>query len=348
MAIKDEAKRIKEYLKKQRDTAVKVALFGQPGAGKSSLINAMIGYEVAEVGVETDKTVKAASYHHNGIELVDLPGYGTSRFPKTSYAQKFDIEGFDLFLCVSSGKLHAADTEFFHLLLEMGKVCLFVVNKHDQLWEGNKTVKQLENAKRIDIRKHVSPDIDVLFTSCREGTGLDALNQAIADNLDAAKKERWMRGAQAYTTEFLDGKKKACERYVTVAALASAANAINPIPGADVAVDLGILSKLFAEIRDDFGLDNDFLGQLTQTSVPAVNKLAEELMEYATKKGMMELLKRYAGKRAVQTLTRYIPTVGQVIAAGIGYQVTSNAGKAYLDHCYKLSKKTLNEDLGFE
>ncbi|MBS61884.1 GTPase [Salinisphaera sp.] len=82
MELNDEVQNIREKLNKQRASTVSIALFGQPGAGKSSLINKIVGRQVAEVGVETDKTTDAARYHHNGIDLIDLPGYGTRQFPQ--------------------------------------------------------------------------------------------------------------------------------------------------------------------------------------------------------------------------------------------------------------------------
>ena len=175
MSIHDEAEKIRRKLDEENSTTVSVALFGQPGAGKSSLINKIVGQKVAEVGVETDKTVEAASYEAKGLRFVDLPGYGTKNFPKESYFQKFDIQKFDLFLCVTSGKLHQADTEFFQELARRGKVCIFVVNKHDELWEDGIAIEELEQRKINDITKHVGQPVKIVFTSCRKGTGLDAL-----------------------------------------------------------------------------------------------------------------------------------------------------------------------------
>lgn len=345
MSIDQTANDIKKKLKEQDKIKVKVALFGQPGAGKSSLINKIVGKKVADVGVETDKTVVACSYEHNGLELVDLPGYGTKGFPKDDFFSRFDIEKFDLFLCVSSGKLHQADTEFFQKLLEIQKVCLFVVNKHDELWEDGVTLSALEKRKRADICKHAQQDVEVFFTSCRNDTGLGALNEAIRNNLDGAKKERWARSAKAYSQTFLDEKRRASEKYVAYAAAAAATNALNPIPGVDVAVDLSVLMKLFSEIRNDFGLDNDFLDSLKHSSIPAVGRMATNVMQFAAKEGIIVLLKRFAGRQAVKTLTKYVPFIGQAIAAGIGYAMTSQAGKAYLDDCYELASARLKNRL---
>jgi small GTP-binding protein len=346
MSIHNEAEKIRRKLDEENSTTVSVALFGQPGAGKSSLINKIIGQKVAEVGVETDKTVEAASYEAKGLRFVDLPGYGTKNFPKESYFQKFDIQQFDLFLCVTSGKLHQADTEFFQELASRGKVCIFVVNKHDELWEDGVKVEELEQRKINDISKHVGQPVKIVFTSCRQGTGLDALNIEIQNNLEGAKRERWARGAKAYSARFLQEKRAACEKYVSYAAAAAAANGINPVLGVDVAVDIPIIMKLFEEIRDDYGLSDNFLTILKQSSIPVVGRLANNVVLYAAKEGILMLLNSFAGQQSVKTLAKYIPFIGQVIAAGLGYAITSNAGNSYLSDCHELAEEILNNKLG--
>ena len=346
MSIKDEAKKIRQKLNDENNITVSVALFGQPGSGKSSLINKIVGEYVAEVGVETDKTVEAASYETKGLRFVDLPGYGTKNFPKETYFDKFDIQQFDLFLCVTSGKLHQADTEFFQELAAHEKVCIFVVNKHDELWEDGVGIKELEKRKISDIENHVGQAVKIVFTSCRDNSGLDNLDKEIQKNLDDAKRERWARGAKAYSLRFLKEKKAACEKYVVYAAAAAAANGINPIPGTDVAVDVSIIMKLFKEIRNDYGLDDDSLSTLKHSSIPAVGRLANNIVQYAAKEGILLLLKSFAGKQSVKIFAKYIPFVGQAIAASLGYAITSNVGNSYLSDCHKLAEEILNNDLG--
>jgi hypothetical protein len=77
-----------------------------------------------------------------------------------------------------------------------------------------------------------------------------------------------------------------------------------------------------------------------------VARTASNIVAYATKEGLLQLLKRYAGRQAVKTFAKYIPAFGQAIAAGLGYAMTSNAGKAYLDECYQLAKERLDGRLG--
>lgn len=343
--IEDELGKIRKKLDEMEEIEVKIALFGQPGAGKSSLINKIIGNKAAEVGVETDKTVELTWYEYNGLKFADLPGYGTKNFPKESYFDEFDMEQFDLFLCVTSGKFHQADTEFFQQLKEIGKVCLFIVNKHDELWEDDVTIEELEQRKQDDIYKQVNQDVEVIFTSCRKNTGIDKLNKAIENSLDDAKCERYQRSAKAYSLEFLDKKRKVCERHVALAASAAAANGINPIPGVDISVDVGIIVGLFKAIRDDYGLNDKELVSLTQSAGPIAMKTANYILEFATKQGVLIILKNYAIGETAKTITKYIPFVGQAIAAGIGYLIVSNAGKDYHDKCYELAEQILKNKL---
>lgn len=346
MSIHADVEKIKDLLKKEDKKEVKVALFGQPGAGKSSLINKITNANLAKVSPNTDTTIDKAEYEVDGLLLVDLPGYGTKKFPKETYFEKFNINQFDLFLCVTSGALHQADTEFFQDLVEAGKSCIFVSNKHDMLWQDGVELSELEKSIRDDIAKHVGQKVTVIFTSCRNNTGIDVLIDTITNNLDAAKKERWIRSASAHSSEFLEKKRAACEKYVTYAAVASAANGVNPIPGADAAVDVGILVGLFEKIRSSYGLDDDLLAKLkNEQIVKTVAPLASRVIQYAAKEGVLLLLKKFAGRVAVKTFSKYIPVFGQAVAAGLGYAITSNAGSSYLDDCHKLAEEILNNNL---
>jgi hypothetical protein len=76
-----EAKPIREKLEEGLKQQVVIGLFGPGGAGKSSLINALVGEKVAKVGVQTDVTVAEKDIVHNGLCFRDLPGFGTKAFP---------------------------------------------------------------------------------------------------------------------------------------------------------------------------------------------------------------------------------------------------------------------------
>ena len=343
MSIYEEAERLREKMEKEQKRKLKIALFGQPGSGKSSIMNRLVGREVARVGVSTDKTEEAQVVDWNELVLVDLPGYGTTKFPENEFFEKFEIEDFDIFLCVFSGKFHEADSNFFSQLQQENKVCLFVRNFQDTIWENEKNSAELEKAIKEDVCKHIKANKPVYFTSCRSGDGIKELSDGIDGSLEAGKKAKWVRSAKAYSEEFLEKKKTACKELVLIGAGTAAANGINPLPGVDIGIDIGILLTLFARIRKCYGLTDENLKseEYLQTALPLVN----QVLKFSSKEGIEFLLKRYAKKQVVKNVSKYIPFVGPVIAATMGYAITRMAGTEYVDTCHDLAKTILDRKL---
>lgn len=59
----------------------------------------------------------------------------------------------------------------------------------------------------------------------------------------------------------------------------------------------------------------------------------------------MILLKKYAGRVAVKSFSKWIPFVGQLIAASIGFAITMAAGNDYLNDCHQIAEHILEEEL---
>lgn len=341
MSIYDDIEAIKEKLEKEQEHSLRIALFGQPGSGKSSLINKLIGKNVAKTGASTDVTTTAGVYPYNQMVLVDLPGYGTSKFPPNQWFQEFKPEDFDLFLCVFSGKFHEADTKFFRELKENNRVCLFVRNMHDQLWDPEKEMEALEAEVQADVQQQVGEPVNVYFTSCRTGHGFDRLQEGIQHSLGPAQQDKYTRSAKSYTLEHLIEKKEACKKMVYRYAGIAAANGLNPIPGVDLTVDVSIMLKLFAELRESYGIEEKNIKNMAPALVPIANRV----IEYATKEGIMIILKKYATRLAVKSTAKYVPFVGQAIAASASFGMTLAAGLAYLDDVHMLAEEILNKEL---
>jgi len=344
MSIYDDAEKIKEKLKSEQKAKLKIALFGQPGSGKSTIINKLVGENAVTVGVSTDKTIEAEVIEWEDLLLVDLPGYGTTKFPENKYFDEFKIEDFNIYLCVFSGKFHGSDTRFFRELREKGKVCLFVRNFHDDIWEDGKEIDELEAEIIADVEKQVQSKENVIFTSCRKNTGINNLSEAIFKNIDSANKAKWAKSSKAYSIEFLEEKKKACETYVYTASGVAAVNGINPIPGVDIGVDISVLLGLFASIRNSYGLTDEKL-KSKEALVPALAPMVNNIIKYGSKEGIMFLLKRFASREIVKSVSKYIPFVGQAIAASIGFGITRSAGMSYLDDCHSVAKSILESEL---
>lgn len=324
---------------------VRIAFFGQPGAGKSSLINKIIGRKVMRTGAETDVTKKAETIEHNSAIYVDLPGYGTDCFPATTYFQTFDPLQYDLFICVFSGKFQAADSEFFRALHTIGKRCIFVRNKLDTMHEPHKTLAELQVIVTNDLQKQVGQAVKVCFTSCNHkkyplNNGIPELIDNIFSELLPAKQYSFILSAQAHTLKHLEQKKTACEENLIYYAGLAAANGINPIPFADIALDFGIVNKMYAKIRSIFNID-----QATLTNYNIPRNLSASLLKSFSKEGIIILLKKYSGRIANKSFSKYIPFIGPIIAGGTGFAMVKYAGSEYIEECYAIGKIVLEEEL---
>jgi len=116
------------------ETAKKIAIMGQPGAGKSSLLKKLTNGEVIPspvIGINTDATNWASDAkcnlvsRYDGNIFVDVPGYDTQTHPLIDFKLRFPFSNFDAFLFVFNGKLHAADEEVFQLASRTGKPHLY-------------------------------------------------------------------------------------------------------------------------------------------------------------------------------------------------------------------------------
>ena len=93
---------------------VRLGVIGESGSGKSSLINALVGREVAPVGALVETTQRAQEVPVDGLTLVDLPGCGTPTWPKETYLRRLNLlESYDGFLLVTASRVKECDALLF-------------------------------------------------------------------------------------------------------------------------------------------------------------------------------------------------------------------------------------------
>ncbi len=347
MSLAEDLKRDYEEKFKEREVSVKIALIGQPGAGKSSLINKLIGREIFEVGVQTDTTIEVQERKlDNNLTIVDLPGYGTSMFPIEQWLKKFQPEQYDLYLFVFDGKLHDSDAVLFDNLKrwrdEREHPFFIVRNKEDQIWDDFKNLEQLQ----LEIAQDVSSKMKsfsekIYFTSCRKNTGIEELKQDIFNSdLPRVKKSKLIFEFKATSKQDLDNKRQICLDHLNYYAYGGAANAINPIPGVDVAVDLGVITDMFFEIRKTFGINEEVQTALAKYEIltPAV----KTVFNYVSKAGVTKLIEKVGARFVSKELVKYVPIAGWAISAISGYYLIKKLGESYIDDCYRVAELYLD------
>ena len=344
--LRDQLKRKWEEME---SVQVKIDLLGQPGAGKSSLINSLIGQKLFEVGVHTDTTVEAQEAQFESLVITDLPGYGTARFPVDAWVKEFRPDDYDLYLFVFEGKLHDSDAELFRYLKKWRderKHPFFIVrNKTDDIWNEDTSLEVLKDEIRQDVVSKIGESsAKVYFTSCKEKTGLVPLKEDIfKSNIAEVKKSKLTAAFKAETKADLDMKREICLDDVTTYAWAGAVNAINPVPGVDISVDVGIFYEMMGDIREAFGFRDDEELKKYMVLGPVAKQLINRILEYATKEGIIQVIKQLGVRYARQKFSKYVPFIGQGLAALAGFAMIKELGSSYVEDCYKLSTMILEQ-----
>lgn len=161
----------------RQETGQKIAIMGQPGAGKSSLLKKMTNGEVVplpKIGIQTDATDWSSDANCTLISrykekvFVDVPGYDTQNHPVSVFYSSFPFHDFDTFLLVFHGKLHKADEDIFQMAIRTGKPVCIARSFLDSLDEDE------INAIEQDIRKRLSlPEtVKFVFFSNRTEKGI--------------------------------------------------------------------------------------------------------------------------------------------------------------------------------
>jgi hypothetical protein len=124
------------------------------------------------------------------------------------------------------------------------------------------------------------------------------------------------------------------------AALASA-SVLVPIPGFDLAADIGTLLRLIPEINQAFGLTPDQIERLNprrramvyQAILIAGSTLIGKVM---TTKLVFVALKKAGMKVTVKQVTKYVPIAGQALSAAISFAALRYVCHQHIKDCVRV------------
>ena len=134
--------------------------------------------------------------------------------------------------------------------------------------------------------------------------------------------------------------RKLLHRRALVAAVASA----TPVPGLDWAVDAALLSRVLPLINAEFGLTPEQLDQLTPGKREQVQKaiamVGSVLIGKLITRDMVLRLTKVIGLRlSTKQAAKYVPLVGQLAAASIGYATLRYLGEQHLRDCVTVARE---------
>lgn len=167
-------------LDKDGNPLPKFAIIGQPNAGKSTLLNALVNQErtiVSEVAGTTRDTIHT-HYKHFGKEFILIDTAGIRKKKNVHEDLEFysvirAIKAMDeadvcMMLIDAKTGMTAQDVSIFSLASRKGKGIVILVNKWDLLEKETNTARDYEK----EIKEKIEPftDVPVIFISAKEKT----------------------------------------------------------------------------------------------------------------------------------------------------------------------------------
>ncbi len=153
------------------------------------------------------------------------------------------------------------------------------------------------------------------------------------------------------TTDGLESVSAECRKLVTRRSLAAAAAAVVPIPGADLAADIGLLANLLPTISAKFGLDHDQVRKLDphvaqQVLVVAASLENNVIGRTVSRSFVVALLRRVGVRIAAGSVVKFVPILGSALAATISFGAMKLVGDAHIRDCHETIRTLIAARIG--
>ncbi len=327
---------------------LQVVVFGTGSAGKTSLVNALMGRMVGQVNAPMGTTEVGETYNLKlkGLEreilITDTPGIleaGVAGTEREQLARQLATEA-DLLLFVVDNDLRRSEYEPLRALAEIGKRSLLVLNKTDLYTDEDKesiqarlrerirgfiatsdivaiaanpkTVK-LENGDIFQAEPDVMPLIRRLAIVLRaEGDDL------MADNILLQSQRLGEEARKLIDAQRRRQADKVVERFQWIGA---GVIAVTPLPVVDLLATAAVNAQMVVEIGKIYGCELNM-----ERGRELALSLGKTLASLGIVKGAIELL-----SRALQlNLATYL--VGKAIQGVTAAYITRIAGKSFIEY----------------
>ncbi|MBD2329585.1 GTP-binding protein [Alkalinema sp. FACHB-956] len=262
--------------------ALMVVVFGTGSAGKTSLINALIGRMVGQVGATMGTTEVGETYRLalKGVEreilIMDTPGIleaGIAGTEREALAKKLATEA-DLLLFVVDNDLRQSEYEPLQMLAAMGKRSILIFNKSDLYTAENQRLilDQLKERVRgtiagtdviavsanppevlMDTGERVRPDPDVMPLIRHMAAVLRAEgDDLLADNILLQSQRLGADARRLLDAQRRSQAEKIVDRFQWIGA---GVIAVTPVPVVDLLATAAVNAQMVVEIGKVYGCE---------------------------------------------------------------------------------------------
>jgi hypothetical protein len=146
----------------------------------------------------------------------------------------------------------------------------------------------------------------------------------------------------------LEKIRRSCKTMVKRRAATSGGMALIPVPGLDIAGDVGMLLQLIPSINRKFGLTPEQIDELDthhQVLIYAmIKKVGSDLVGRAiTRQLALAALKTVGGRVATKQVLKYVPVAGQAAAAALSVTAMMYLGNSHIEACYQIASGALKK-----
>ncbi|MGI0481563.1 DUF697 domain-containing protein [Geminocystis sp. CENA526] len=327
---------------------LKVAVFGTGSAGKTSLVNALIGEMVGDVNASMGTTTEGVTYSlklpqaNREILITDTPGIlevGAPGEIREQLARQLATEA-DLLLFVCDNDLRASEFIPLEALASIGKRSILIFNKIDLYSEEEQEIiianlqqrvknfiapvdvlKACANPQPVQFSEDemIQPEVEItavikrLAAICRaEGDDL------LADNILLQSQRLGEEARKLISQQRSREADKIIVRYQWIGA---GVIACTPLPVVDMLATAAVNAQMVVEIGQVYGCDLN-----SETGRDLALSLGKTLVSLGVVKGAIELV-----AKALQfTAATYV--VGKVIQGISAAYLTRIAGKSFVEY----------------
>jgi uncharacterized protein len=325
-----------------------IVIFGTGSAGKTSLVNAMIGRIVGRVGAPMGTTEVGATYRlqlpgvDREIMITDTPGIleaGIAGTQRELLAKKLATEA-DLLLFVVDNDLRQSEFEPLQMLARIGKRSLLVFNKCDRYTEADQALLlgQLQQRVRgvihsgdvipvsanpaevlLETGERVKPEPDILpllrqIAAILRAEGEDLL----ADNILLQSQRLGEETRRILEAQRRRQAEKIVDRFQWIGA---GVIAVTPVPVVDLLATAAVNAQMVVELGKVYGCEiNPERGRELAFS------LAKTLVSLGLVKGVISLV------AAVLQISVVGLIVGRAIQGISAAYLTRIAGRSFIEY----------------
>ncbi len=327
---------------------VKVVVFGTGSAGKTSLVNALIGEIVGEVDSTMGTTTAGETYSlklkgvAREVLITDTPGIleaGIAGGERGELARRLATEA-DLLVFTVDNDLRASEYEPLKTLAQIGKRSLLVFNKSDLYTDEDRQIilarlrervksfippsdviaiaanpqpVQLASGQIVEPTAEILPLIKRLVAVLRaEGEDL------IADNILLQSHRLGEEARKIIDRQRRREADKIIDRYQWIGA---GVIAVTPLPVVDMLATAAVNAQMVIEIGRIYGIELD-----TERGKELALSLGKTLVSLGVVKGAVDIL-----AKALQFhIATYV--VGKAIQAVSAAYLTRIAGKSFIEY----------------